>query len=794
MKPNILFFFTDQQRWDSCGCYGQKLDTTPNLDALAKEGVQFQHAFTPQPVCGPARACLQTGRYASEIGVHTNICPLPTDTPLLANQMRKAGYEAAYIGKWHLASDWKADRNLGKEPVPPELRGGYDDYWLASEGLEATSHSYDGHMFDGEGNQREFPEGQYRVDVQTDWAIDYLKTRKKEKPFFLFLSYIEPHHQNDHGHYEGPKGSKERFKDYEIPGDLVGTEGDWKEELPDYFGCVRSLDDNLGRIIDHLKETGEWENTLLVFTTDHGSHFRTRNKEYKRSCHEASIRIPMVIHGPGFNRGQVMDELVDLLDLPPTLLEAAGADVPEEMRGQPLQQLLADSKDWKKDIFVQTSEAGVGRVLRTHRWKYALKAPHLEWSMGESGLYHEAFLYDLENDPHERENLIDDPAFSKVRKELRAALLERMNTIGERPCRILSEAEYTLEHRSTRTLDRRFKAIFRQSAYAASTAEEHQAWAAGARQKLAGILSLDKLKPVDAPAEWVDEIDCGDHLRQRLRIQVEDGVWMPFYVLTPKDGKAQHVPVIALHGHGMGGKVGIVGAAYSKEHKEHVAAYNCDYGLKAVRQGFKVFCPDSRGFGERREYDDIKLLWHSCKPLNAMSIAMGLSVAGLMVWDACRLVDYITSRDDVFAEKLICMGLSGGGLQTLYTTAMDERIRAAIISGYFYGVKESFLEMRNCDCNYVPGLWEQFDHGDLAALIAPRPLLIQTGDQDGLNGASGVANVLSQVDVARSAYRLLGAEKNLTHHIFEGVHKWHDPSAAEFLDEKAFYHSANKKA
>jgi len=781
-KPNILFFFTDQQRWDSCGCYGQKLDTTPNLDALAKEGVLFKHAFTPQPVCGPARACLQTGRYASEITVHTNICPLPTDTPLLANQMRKAGYEAAYIGKWHLASDWKVDRNLGKEPVPPELRGGYDDYWLASEGLESTSHSYDGHMYDGDGKRRDFPKDRYRVDVQTDWAIEYLQNRKKDKPFFLFLSYIEPHHQNDHGHYEGPKGSKERFKDYEIPGDLIGTEGDWKEELPDYFGCVRSLDDNLGRIVAHLKKTGEWDNTILVFTTDHGSHFRTRNNEYKRSCHEASIHIPMIIHGPGFNTAQTIDDLVDLLDLPPTLLEIAGADVPEKMRGRPLQQVLAGANDWKEDIFVQTSEARVGRTLRTKKWKYALQAPPLEWSAGGSGLYEEAFLYNLEEDPHERNNLIEEEGYEEIKQELKTRLLTRMKDINEPECRILPKGGYNLENRSTRTLDRIFETSMRQNPCVTNNLDAYNLWADKARKKLEKIFSFDKLEKADFKTELIDESDQGDHIRQRLRIQVEEGVWMPFYVLTPKDGKKQHTPIMALHGHGMGGKVGIAGAAYSKEHKEHVIAYNCDYGLKAVRQGFKVFCPDSRGFGERAEYDDVKLLWHSCQPLNSMAIALGLSAAGLMIWDACRLIDYIFTRDDVDAEKLICLGLSGGGMQTLYTTAIDKRISAAIISGYFYGVKESLLDMRNCACNYVPGLWEQFDMGDIGALIAPRPLLIQTGDQDNLNGASGVANVLSQVNIARAAYRLLGAEKKLTHHIFEGGHKWHEQSANEFLN------------
>ena len=151
-------------------------------------------------------------------------------------------------------------------------------------------------------NKREFPEGRYRVDAQTDWVLEYLQTRTGEQPFFLFVSYIEPHHQNDHNHYEGPHGSKEKFADFVVPGDLDGTGGDWREEYPDYLGCIHSLDENLGRIRAELERLGLAEDTLIIYTSDHGSHFRTRNGEYKRSCHDGCIRIPMLACGPGFTR------------------------------------------------------------------------------------------------------------------------------------------------------------------------------------------------------------------------------------------------------------------------------------------------------------------------------------------------------------------------------------------------------------------------------------------------------------------------------------------------------------
>jgi len=441
-SPNVLVFFTDQQRWDTCGCYGQALPVTPNLDRMAAEGVLFRNAFTPQPVCGPARAVLQSGQYASEVGVYTNGIALPTDGKQVAHHMAEAGYEVGYIGKWHLSSTGIV--HPGARPgqdkptshrtqaVPPKFRGGYTDHWLASDTLEFTSHSYDGHMSDVDGNQRDFPEGRYRVDAQTDWVLEYLNGRTSDKPFFLFISYIEPHHQNDHEHFEGPHGSKERFKDFVVPGDLEGTGGDWREEMPDYLGCCHSLDANLGRIRDELERLGLAENTLIIFTSDHGCHFCTRNGEYKRACHDGCVRIPMVACGPGFSGGKAVDELVSLIDVPPTVLAAGGAEVPAHFQGRPLQQLTDGAvEDWPDDVFIEISEDICGRAVRTRRWKYAVRAPDKEgWEPG-SDVYVEDFLYDLQADPHERNNLVADPNHADVRAEMAGRLQRHMAAIGQ---------------------------------------------------------------------------------------------------------------------------------------------------------------------------------------------------------------------------------------------------------------------------------------------------------------------------------------------------------------------------
>lgn len=434
-KPNVIYFFVDQQRWDTCGCYGQEMDVTPNLDQMASEGVKFENAYTCQPVCGPARACIQTGKWATEVGCWRNGIGLPQDVPNIATYMSTGGYEVAYIGKWHLASTHTedVDINYRTKPVPMEYRGGYKDYWIASDVLEFTSHGYDGHMFDQDNNQKDFPEGRYRADAQTDWVLDYLDTRDGEKPFFLFISYIEPHHQNDRNCYEGPHGSKEKYKDFKVPGDLEDTEGNWRKEYPDYLGCCNSLDENLGRVRAKLAELGMDEDTLVIYTADHGSHFQTRNGEYKRCCHDGCTHIPMVAYGPGFKGGKVVDEVVSLLDTPATVLEAGGVDVPSDFGGRPLQEVVNGATDWPEEAFIQISESHVGRAIRTKKWTYSVRASDLDgWKVADSDVYTEDFLYDNDADPHQRNNLVADPAYCEIRKELAKRLKKRMVEANEK--------------------------------------------------------------------------------------------------------------------------------------------------------------------------------------------------------------------------------------------------------------------------------------------------------------------------------------------------------------------------
>jgi arylsulfatase A-like enzyme len=437
--PNILVFFTDQQRWDTAGCYGENpMGLTPNLDAMAARGVLCRRAFTVQPVCAPARGCLQTGRYATDHGVWRNVIPLPPTARTLAHKLADAGYWTGYIGKWHLAEA----PGVGPGYVPPELRGGYRDLWQAANLLELASHPHDLHLW---GDTGEILRQGYRVDAQTDLVLEALKNlaRDTARPWFLFVSYLEPHQQNDWNRFVAPEGYAERYaQSLHVPPDLANLEGDWPEQLPSYYGAVASLDENLGRVLRELERLAMNESTVVLFCSDHGCHFRTRNQEYKRSCHESSIRIPVVWQGPGFDHGLVVNELVTLLDCHATLLRAAGVPEEELGRGRDITSIFWEEREeWPREVFIQISESQVGRAIRTRRWKFGVNAPDCDgWRTPAASRYVAQYLYDLYADPHELNNLACQPKFAEVREELAATLLRCMAAAGEDSAEIVPEA------------------------------------------------------------------------------------------------------------------------------------------------------------------------------------------------------------------------------------------------------------------------------------------------------------------------------------------------------------------
>ncbi len=300
-----------------------------------------------------------------------------------------------------------------------------------------TSDAYRTHLYDEKGREIFLPG--YRVDALADAAIRYVH-RHRDTPFFLFVSFLEPHHQNHRDDYPAPRGYAEQYRGRWTPPDLaclpahdgsgmVG--GSAQRDLAGYCGMVKRLDEALGRIRDALMSLGLDENTVVASTSDHGCHFKTRNSEYKRSCHESSVRVPMAFDGPGFHGGGRLSQLISLIDVPPTLLDAAGISVTAEMQGRSFLPLLRGSGEWRDDLLIEISESCTGRALRTSRWKYGVTAREADPTSPKQALeYREEFLYDLESDPYELCNLSGWRSHRAVADWLRERLLRAITAAG----------------------------------------------------------------------------------------------------------------------------------------------------------------------------------------------------------------------------------------------------------------------------------------------------------------------------------------------------------------------------
>jgi arylsulfatase A-like enzyme len=390
---------------------------------MANAGTHIDASITCQPVCGPARSCLQTGMYATQTGCWRNGIPLNPELKTLAEYYKDAGYTTGYIGKWHLGSTEGA--------VPKQERGGYE-YWLGANLLEFVSDAYDCVLFDENDQKVKLPG--YRSDAQTDAAIRYIDDHKEnDKPFFLFISYLEPHHQNHIDDYPPPDGYREAYTSKWTPPDLQKLGGSSGQHLGGYLGMIKRLDEGLGRMRDALKSLDMTDNTIILYTSDHGCHFKTRNDEYKRSGHESSVRVPTAFTGPGFDMGGKRQEVMNLIDLVPTLLDASGIEPPEIMPGRSLMPRLRGSDaDWDNCAFIQISESQVARAIRTKRWKYCVVAHDKNGGTeSSSDSYSEDYLYDLNTDPYELQNLIEYQSHGPVCDHLRKKLIAEMQKAGE---------------------------------------------------------------------------------------------------------------------------------------------------------------------------------------------------------------------------------------------------------------------------------------------------------------------------------------------------------------------------
>jgi len=420
-QKNILVIFNDDHAQWALTSYGNRDLRTPTLDYLAQTGVQMNNAFTPTPVCSPARACFLTGRLASQHGVHDYLetdnrevaaYPWLQDEVTLPQILSQAGYQTALSGKWHLGDD--------DHPQP-----GFD-YWFCHSGSYPINHGGT-HRYSIDGEVGEI--SGYKTQIITDHAIEFLRSRDKNRPFFLLVGYTATHSPwSDH-----PERLVEQYRQsalVDMPQDAsypfgrqalestFATRFNPREALAQYYAGISQLDEATGRLLDELEALGLRESTLFVYTSDHGlccGHhgiWGKGNGTIPLNMVEEVIRIPMIFNHPGRLFGhQRRLEFVDHLDLFQTLIDYAGVELPpndnQNYPGRSFLPLLENTgyySDWRTEQF---GEYGNLRMIRTETHKLVRRYPDGPCE-----------LYDLKADPHETINLFDDPAYESLVQQL----------------------------------------------------------------------------------------------------------------------------------------------------------------------------------------------------------------------------------------------------------------------------------------------------------------------------------------------------------------------------------------
>jgi dienelactone hydrolase len=318
--------------------------------------------------------------------------------------------------------------------------------------------------------------------------------------------------------------------------------------------------------------------------------------------------------------------------------------------------------------------------------------------------------------------------------------------------------------------------------YTARTAAEARAWQDRVRPAIASCLGFLDTPNVAAEPREIEAADRGKYVRHKIVIRTSPESELPLYLLVPKNLRTKTPVVLALHGHGYGVK-DIVGLWEDGSERREIDGYHRDFACQLAERGFIVAAPEISCFGERqmREPETFRAvgLNATCYRVATWAMMLGKSAAGLRVMDAMRVLDYLQTRDDVDAANVGVMGISGGGMHAFFSAAMDARIKAAVISGYFCDWRHSILALFHCTCNFVPGLLNLGELSDLAALIAPRPLLVEHGTRDDI---FPIEHVRAAVDKARRAWDLLGArDGDFSTDYFEGRHRINGPAAYAFL-------------
>jgi N-acetylglucosamine-6-sulfatase len=446
-KPNVLFILCDDIRPDAVGAYGSKHVKTPNIDRLASEGVLFKNTFCTTSLCSPSRGSILSGLYAHAHGVTDNFTEYPATLRSFPSVLHDSGYTTAYFGKYHMGEN-------NDDPRP-----GYDTF---------VTHKGQGKYFDTEwnlnGKERKVIPGYYTT-VVTDLALDWLKQQSADKPWCACIGHKAPH-----SFYTPEPKYEHAFDDVRVPypdtafqlddkptwitqrlntwHGIYGPLFDWRKKFPDdrpeavkdfenmvhgYWGTILSVDDSVARVRKWLEETNQLENTIIVFMGDNGLLEGEHGMVDKRTAHEGSLRIPLIVRAPQLTKeAKVVEKQVLTVDLAPSLLELCGAPALEKIHGKSFVKLVqSGDPEWRSGWFYhynyekQFPYTPNVRAIRTDGWKY-IHYPHGDSSPDK----HMAELYDLKNDPGETKNLISKPELAGKVAELKAELAKLMLATG----------------------------------------------------------------------------------------------------------------------------------------------------------------------------------------------------------------------------------------------------------------------------------------------------------------------------------------------------------------------------
>lgn len=423
--PNIVFVLADQWRAQEVGYAGNDQIITPNLDKLATESLIFENAVTTMAVCAPWRASFLTGQYPLTHGVFYNDKPLPNEAYTFAEIYKEAGYQTGYIGKWHLNGHARgADPFSARDqPVPKDRRQGFD-YWKVRE----VTHNYNNSFYFDEEDKKHVWEG-YDVFPQTDSAISYI-SKNKEKPFVLMLSYGPPHDP----YFSAP----EEYQDLYDAGTLKlrpnvpeEYQDSARRVLAGYYAHATAIDKAIGDLLEGIEKAGVGDNTIFVFTSEHGDMLMSRGVVKKQRPWDEAIKVPMLIRYPGKLESRRVLDPIGTPDILPTLLGLSDIPIPKSIEGKDFSKNLLSGKDLENDAtlimlpvpFHEWQFKNGGREyrgIRTRRYTYVkdLLGPWL--------------LYDNENDPYQLNNLVNQSEYKSLQKKLEKLLSKKLKETNDK--------------------------------------------------------------------------------------------------------------------------------------------------------------------------------------------------------------------------------------------------------------------------------------------------------------------------------------------------------------------------